>query len=540
MRLWRAIAAGISLAGLMALAACGGGGEGASSQEVSPPAEPEGNILVMSQRGDALTLDPYDENETPTYSVLSNIFDTLVETDENLNLQPALAESWTQVDDLTWDFHLREGVTFHSGTPFTADDVVFSVDRAQHWEGSEVVADIVTIASAEVIDDLTVRIRTAAPDPILLNRLIYLMIMDRETSEAAIAEHGQEWLVEHPTGTGPYRLEQWIKEDRITLVAVEDHWRGPASIQRVVFRPMANDASRMAALLAGDVHLITDVPVRDTDRITNADNLELVTAPSLRLIYLGLDCGRDETPGIESSPPNPLMDRRVREAIYLAIDEDAIVERVMNGFAVAAGQLVPSMVFGFDPSIERPAYDPNRARELLTEAGYPDGFEVRLDGPNDRYVNDSRIMQAIAGQLARVGIRVSVDARPKTIFFEDEEQERCSFFLIGWANTNGDASGTFEYLLHTNDPSLQLGDSNNSTRYSNPELDALIEEAGRTVNREEREGLLHRCMQIAMEDLPQIPLHFQVDLYGSSEQLEWTPRQDRRLKAWTMRWRTDN
>jgi peptide/nickel transport system substrate-binding protein len=505
---------------------------------ISLPAEPPAidRPLILSQRSDALTLDPYDENETPTFSVQSNIFDSLIETDADLEIVPSLAESWTQIDELTWDFHLRQGVTFHNGNPLTADDVVFSLDRAKNWVGSETQADIVTVSGVEAVDTHTVRITTEAPDPILLNRLFNVLIMDRETTEELVASHGDGHLVENPNGTGPYRLQEWSKDDHLTLVAFDDHWRGPPVIREVVFRPISNDASRLAALLAGGVHLITDVPVRDTERIEANPELDLLRRPSLRLIYLGLDCGRDQADGVPSSPPNPLRDRRVREAIYLAIDEQGIVDRVMNGFAVPAAQLVPPTVFGHDPSIERPPHDPERARELLAEAGYPDGFEVRLDAPNDRYVNDARIAQAIAGQLARVDIRVEVDARPKTIFFEDENQGRCSFFLIGWANSNGDASGTFEFLLHTPDPVRQVGGANDSTAYSNPELDRLIDEAARTVDRDAREELLHRAMRVAVEDLPHIPLHYQVDLYGMSRDLEWYPRQDRRLRAFEMKW----
>lgn len=495
------------------------------------------DTVILSQRGDALTLDPYDENESPTFTVLFNLFDPLVDMDSELRLVPALAASWEQVSPTTWEFALRPGVEFHEGGVLGADDVVFSLNRLQTWEGSELKADISTVASVEAVGDLTVRIHTHQPDPILLNRLVTVLIMDRERTERVIAEHGERHLVEHPDGTGPYRLVEWVREDHLTLEAFPRHWGGAPAIPRVIFRPISNDATRLAALLTGDVHLITDVPVRDVERITSTPGLRLEQRPSLRVIYLGVDCGRDATPGVPSSPPNPLRDRRVREAIYLAINEDLIVERIMNGFAVPAAQLVPPVIFGYDPSITRPPHNVERARELLAEAGYPDGFAVRLDAPNDRYVNDARIAQAVAGQLARIGIRVDVQARPKAIFFEDEQQGRCSFFLIGWTNPNGDASGTFEYLLHTRQPERGLGVSNYSSHYSNPELDALTEQAMRTLDRAERERILQRAMRLAMEDLPHIPLHFQVDLYGVSERLEWSPRADTRLRGADMRFR---
>ncbi|MBN1478211.1 ABC transporter substrate-binding protein [Candidatus Sumerlaeota bacterium] len=534
----------LAMLALATLVACGGG----ESPAPAPSPAPEGGeeavappsaaplALILSQRGDALTLDPYDENETPTFSILSNIFDAIVDFDPDLQIAPGLATSWERVDDLTWDFQLREGVAFHSGDAFTADDVVFSFDRAQHWEESEAVGDILTIASVEAIDEHTVRFHTHQPDPILLRRVAQILIMDKESTEQAIEEHGVTWLVEHPNGTGPYRFVEWIREDHLTLEAFGG-WRGTPTIERVIFRPISNDPTRLAALLAGDVHLITDVPVRDTDRIEGQPNLRLHRRPSLRLIYLGLDCGRDESPGLPDSPPNPLRDHRVREAIHLAIDEEAIVANTMNGFAEPAGQLVPPTVFGYNPAITRPAHNPERAMELLAEAGFPDGFRIRLDAPNNRYVNDHRIAQAIASQLARVGITVEVSARPKAIFFEDEELGECSMFLIGWSNSNGDVAGTFEFLLHTPDEARGLGSANSSNNYSNPELDALIEEAARTVDEGQRLEVLHRAMALVMEDLPQIPLHFQVDLYAAVSELDWTPRQDCRLRVMEMRWR---
>lgn len=512
---------------------------GGSTGTAAPAARTDLETIVLSQPSDALTLDPYDENESPTFAVLANIFNALVDTDSDLQLIPSLAESWTQPSDTVWEFRLRPGVVFHSGDAFTADDVAFSLDRAINWTGSEVKADVMTIARTEVIDDHTVRIHTRGPDPILLNRLTGILMMDRESTEAAVAEHGDGWTVEHPNGTGPYRLVSWRREEAIDLEAFPRFWGGEPDIQHVRFRPITNDATRIAALLAGDVHLITDVPVRDTGRIENSPTLQLIRNPSLRLIYLGMDCGREQTPGVPGSPPNPFMDQRVRRAIYLAIDEEQIAEHVMNGFAVPAGQLVPDAVFGFDPSITRPAHDLEEARRLLTEAGYPDGFSCTLDAPNNRYVNDERIATAIASQLARVRIIVSVAARPKTVFFEDEQQGRSSFFLIGWSNSNGDASGTFEYLLHTNTPERNLGSSNNSSHYSNPELDAAIQAAAVEIDRDERRRLLQRCMQIAMQDLPHIPLHYQVDLFAAVRGLDWQPRRDTRLQAFEMHWRDE-
>lgn len=493
--------------------------------------------LIISQRSDALTLDPYDENESPTFCVLHNLFEALTYLDSNLELQPKLATSWKAENDTTWVFKLRKGVTFHNGASFDSADAKYSIERALNWEGSEIKAAVLLVDKVETPDPYTVRIITKQPDPILPLRLEMVMMLDKETCEREIAAHGQGYLVTHPNGTGAYKLVEWVKDDHLTLVAFDQYSEGPARIKNVIFRPITNEATRVAALLTGKTHIITEVPVRDVDRVEKDPKLQLVKKPGLRLIYLGLDVGRDKTPTIPSSPPNPLKDLRVRQAMYYGINEEAIVKYVMNGLAQPAGQLFPEPVVGYNPAIKRYPYDPEKARQLLTEAGYPNGFEVRLDAPNDRYVNDDKIARAVASQLAKIGIRVQVNAYPKAKFFQDEEDGKSSFYLIGWANNNGDGCATFEYLLHTRDDAKNLGSANNSTYYSNPELDRLTELASHTLDPDTRVRYLQEAVAIAMHDLVHIPLHYQYDLYGISRDVVWTPRRDTRIMCHDVRWR---
>jgi peptide/nickel transport system substrate-binding protein len=513
------------------LAACGP----ASDQPGDPSAD--NRVLRISQGSEARSMDPYFALESATFSVLSNIFESLTDISPDMDIVPLLAESWENLDPHTWVFRLRSGVTFQQGQPFDAEDVKYSIERALNWAPSRLRSEIPTVERVDIVDPHTVHIVTSVPDAILPTRLASLFILDRESSEAGIAQQGDDWLSTNPNGTGPYALERWVKDSECILVANEDYWNGAPAIKRLNFVATSNDATRIASFLNGNIDVLVNVPVGDVDRVRKTPGFTLISRPSLRLIYLGLDCGRDRTPGVPASPPNPLKDVRVRRAIYKAINVDLIVERVMNGLAAPAGQLFPEGVVGFDPGIVREPYDPDGARALLAEAGYPDGFAVRLDSPNDRYVNDQAIATAIAAQLARVGIKVEVQAMPKARFFPLEQAGDASFFLIGWANTNGDGNGTFDHLLHTMDPDKNLGGSNTSTRFSDPEIDRLSQAAASEFDPARREALLQEANRRAMAQLPHIPLHYQMDIYAVSDRVEWSPRRDTQVRGIDARWK---
>jgi peptide/nickel transport system substrate-binding protein len=292
----------------------------------------------------------------------------------------------------------------------------------------------------------------------------------------------------------------------------------------------------MTALHRGEIDIMVNVPPRFVQNAEKIKGYHIVKRPSLRLIYLGLDVGRDKTPGIASSPPNPLKDPRVRQAIMAAIDNRLIVKTIMGGNAAPADQLFPEGVVGYDPSIKLARPDPERAKRLLAEAGYAKGFTVRLDGPNDRYVNDAGILQAVAAQLARVGITVQVNALPKSRFFAEDEQGNNTFFLIGWADTNGDGAGTFDHLLHTPDAVHGYGEANTSTHYSNPAVDRLDEQASREFDPVRRAALLQQANRLVMQDLPHIPLHYQLDIYAVSDRVQWSPRRDTQVRGVDVRW----
>ncbi|MDX1711949.1 MAG: ABC transporter substrate-binding protein, partial [Rhodovibrionaceae bacterium] len=403
---------------------------------VALPIAADAKTMTVGVASGVNSLDPHFHNESPTNSANYNIFDGLVNFDEKLNPYGVLAESWENIDPSTWEFTLKQGVKFHNGNTFNADDVVFSFNRIKTGEKSGFRGAVSAIKAIEKIDDYKIRVITDGPYPILLNKLSYVRIMDKELASTK----SDEELGQQPVGTGPYKLDKWVRGQSLTLVANEDYHRGAPSIDRVEIRPLTNDSARVASMLSGAVDLINRVPVRDVERIKQKDDLQFHIEPGLRLIYLQMDQHREDSPFISGVDKNPFLDVRVRKAVYHGIDETAIVKHIMGGFAKAAGQYHPEAVTGHDPGIERPPYNPEKAKKLLEEAGYGDGFTVTLDSPNDRYINDEKIAQAVASSLAKIGITVEVNAIPKASFFPKANNADSSFNLIGWASGDGDAS----------------------------------------------------------------------------------------------------
>jgi peptide/nickel transport system substrate-binding protein len=520
--------------------ACGqqAAGPGDGSQTAATGAAAGDDAMRISQGSDLLSLDPYYKLESPTLSVQRNIFEPLTDYNgQTFELEPVLAESWKNTDATHWVFTLRHGVKFHEGQPFTAADVVFSMRRALEWANSRVASEIQTVKAVTAQDDFTVTVETAVPDAILPRRLASILILDKESAEPAIAKDGDAWLATHANGTGPYKLEKWSKDNPCILVANAGWWGPAPDVKRIIFDPTPVDTTRMAALKRGEFDLMLNVPPRYVGQAEALSNYRIVRQPGMRLIYLGLDCARDKSPGVPASPPSPLKDARVRRAMYLAIDNQLICKTIMGGNAEPTDQLFPAGVLGYLQDFRAPAR-PNleEAKRLLTEAGFAQGFKVRLDGPNDRYVNDAQIMQAVAAQLARVGIQVEVNARPKAQFFADEEKGNCSFFLIGWANTNGDGFGTFDHLLHTPDATRRLGVANTSVGYSSKQVDALCEQAAQEFDHAKRVALLEEAHRLALNDLPHIPLHIQSDIYAISSRLAYTPRRDNHIHCVDFKW----
>jgi len=335
-------------------------------------------------------------------------------------------------------------------------------------------------------------------------------------------------------GTGPYKFVEWLPSDRIVLVKNENYWGEKAAFDKVTMKPIKSNPTRVAALLSGDVDMIDSVPTADIETLKKTDGVTLASGISNRVIYLHMDRFRDNSPFITGTDgKNPLKDLRVRQAISMAINRDAIVSRVMEGIAIPAGQLLPPGFFGTSDKLKPQAYNPKRAKELLAEAGYPNGFGLTIHGPNDRYINDAKIAQAIGQMLTRVGIKTQIETMPKSVYFRSASrggpngEPKYSFILVGWGSGTGEASSPLKSLVHTHDKSKGFGASNRG-RYSNPKTDKLIEDALATVDDTKRAALLAEATEIAISDLAVIPLHYQVNTWATTKGLKYLPRTDER------------
>ena len=500
------------------------------------------DTLVVAQLGDAVTLDPHANNGIVEASMCSNLFDTLVVLDKKMNIQPGLAEKWENPDKLTWVFHLRRGVKFHNGAPLTATDVKYSIERILNWKPfgnmGGLASYIAPISNVRVVDDYTVRIETKQPYGAMLRSLRTAYIMNKSYTEKIEKEKGIEAVALNPMGTGAFKLVEWVRGDRLTLARNDSWWGGKVSIPKLVFRQISNDATRVAALLSGEVDIATELPVRDVKRIQENPSTKVVVLDGMRTVNFKFDTGRDKTPGISTSPPNPLKDRRVRMAIYQAIDEDAIVKVVMNGYARPANQFFSDSHFGYNPTIQRLPYDPEKAKKLLAEAGYPQGFPLRVDSTNNRYVNDEQICMTVAQMLNKVGIKATCNARPKQVAQAEWYNPKigASMFIFSFVTPTADAGGNFEQNFHTPDAKRGYGTYNEyeggKAHYSNRAFDLLVEAASTTNNEEERLEYLQAAALVGMNDIPIVPLHYQNDIYGMSKKVQWNPRLDYFLTLW--------
>jgi len=486
----------------------------------------EGKELSIALTADPSVLDPQAGEELSSNIMFYHIYEPLVRRDGDLTFGPGLAESWELVDDTTWRFDLREGVTFHNGNPFTASDVVYTVERARQSVRPGLVRNI---ADVKAIDETTVEITTPAPYAVLPNDLAEILILDEEYTSGL--EDGE--LNQQPIGTGPYALEEWIKEERLVLEAYDDYWGGEAEIETVIFRPITNPATRTAALLTGEVDIVQDLAVRDVERVRREEGVDVMTRPSLLNLVLAMDF-RENSPTIEGE--NPLQDRRVREAIARAIDVDAISQIVMNGLSTPSDQYVPASHIGHVDGMDfRQMYpfDVEKAQALMEEAGYGDGFTMTLDATNDRYVNDAQIAQALASMLAKIGITLELNVMPKSNFWSyiRVPTPNSSFVMSGWDVPSGDAGNMYAALFYSRDRKEGYGHVNRGS-YSNPEVDALIDEADATSKVEERDAALQEATKILMHDIPMIPVHYEQDIYAVRDGIEMTPRVDKFLWAY--------
>jgi len=485
--------------------------------------------LRWANNADANSMDPYARQEIFLLSFDSNIYEPLVQRDKDLKLEPALAVSWAQTEPTVWRFKLRQGVTFQDGTPFNADDVLFSFDRVRD-AGSNLKTAVAAVKDVRKIDDFTVDFVTNAPDPILPDEITVWDVMSKSWCEknnavhpADLTKNEESYATNHANGTGPFILKSREPDVKTELVNNPAWWGKPQhNLTDVLFEPVASDAARVAALLSGDLDMIYTVPPQDTDRIASAKGFRIIQGPELRTIYLGFDQWRPELTDSNVKGANPFKDRRVRQAFYQAIDEEAIKTKVMRGYATPTALMIGAGINGFGAELnKRFPYDPAAAKKLLADAGYPNGFEVALDCPNDRYINDEQICNAIAAMLARVGVKVKPVIQPRIKFFAKVLAPRydTSFFLLGWTPATYDAQNMLLNLVHSRDEKNHAGDTNISG-YSNPAVDRLIDRIQIETDPTRRLDEIHSALRMVKDDFAYIPLHQQVLVWAAKSNIE--------------------
>jgi peptide/nickel transport system substrate-binding protein len=492
--------------------------------------------LKIGLKTEPSSLDPQFHTLNPNIQVAAYFFDALIQQDANLKAQPALALSWTAIDDTTWEFKLRPGVKFDDGSDFTAEDVVFTYERIPKVPNSPGPYTIYTrsMKSFEIVDPLTLRIHTNGPAPLLPLDVAALPILSKKAM-AGPAPEGKTTAELNAgnglVGTGPFKFVEWQRGSRIVGERNDAYWGPKPYWKRVILRPLTNNTTRVAALLSGDVDLIEDPPTTDLARLKSDPKITLARAVSNRVIYIALDQHGEPPIGIpDTNGKNPLLDKRVREALSIAIDRKGIDDKIMEGVAAPAGDLLPYPMGGTTKDTPVDPYDPAKAKKLLADAGYPNGFSITLGAPNGRYINDLKIAQAVASMWSRIGVKTDVDANAPPVFFKNRDSFKYGAYLAGWGASTGELSNALKSLVATRDRAKGMG-TTNSGRYSNKAMDAKLEEALVTVDDAKREALLADASKILMDDHGIIPIHFELSVWAMRKGLTYPGRADQSTLA---------
>ena len=486
--------------------------------------------VKWARTADALTLDPHAQNEGSTHNLNHQFYEPLLIRDHTGKILPTLAVSWRITEDPSvWEFKLRQGVKFHNGNPFNADDVVFSLDRARQ-PTADMKGLLTSIESVSRVDDNTVHIKTKGPNPLLPSYLTNLFMMDKEWSEANNSVTVQDYkakkdnfAVRNANGTGPFIVVSREQDVKTVLKRNPDYWGNgelASGITEITFLPIKSDATRVAALLSGEVDFVQDVPVQDIDRLEKTPNLKVNLGPENRTIFLGLDVASPELRSSNVKGKNPFADKKVREAMHTAIDREAIKRAVMRGQSVPAGVIAPPFVHGYSKELDAlPKVDVAKATALLKEAGYPEGFQVTLHCPNDRYINDEGTCQAATAMLAKIGVKVNLVAQQKGPHFTliQKNPPETDFFLLGWGVPTYDSHYIFSFLYQTRSGSEG---SWNATGYSNPENDAAIRSLSSQIDVGKRNADIAKIWNVLSDERIYIPLHHQMLAYAMKRDLD--------------------
>ncbi|MBC8257976.1 MAG: ABC transporter substrate-binding protein [SAR324 cluster bacterium] len=484
-------------------------------------------------QGDAQSLDPHSLNETFTLGLLGNVYEGLVRRDADLKIIPALAAEWQVVEPTRWRFKLRQGVTFHNGNKFNADDVLFSYGRAK-MEGSDLTKCMATVKEVLKVDEYTVDFVTTTANPILTAEWSSCYIMDKEWSESngagsptSVTEGKENHATRHANGTGPFVVVS-RETDVKTVLKPNKHWWDTAqhNLTEVIFTPIGSDATRVAALLSGEIDMMYPVPVQDIQRVNSNEGTSAMLGPELRTIFLGMDQARDELLYSNVKGKNPFKDVRVREAFMLGINIEAIKKKVMRNLSAPAALMISPSLFTHSGQFSRPAYNPDRAKELLADAGYPEGFEVGMDCPNNRYVNDEKICQAVVAMLAKVGVKVNLLAQPKAQYFAKVLRPKwdTSFYLLGWTPGSFDSWNVLYNIL--GGPSEDGRGKFNLTGYSNARVDELTDKILVTTDAAKRDEMIREAYQITVDEHAYLPLHQQGLAWSKKDSVSLKQRAD--------------
>ncbi|HKC09142.1 MAG TPA: ABC transporter substrate-binding protein [Methylomirabilota bacterium] len=487
-------------------------------------AAPEGKV-VIAQGVDPTTLDTQNQQETPASVVASHLFDTLVERDQNLKMVPALAAELPKlVGPTTWEVKLRQGVKFHNGEEFNAESVKFSLERVK--TGLRASSNFRPIEKVDIVDAYTVRVQTSKPWPIFPT-----IMTSRQASmypPKAYAGKDSAFISKNPIGTGPYKLVRWSKDEEIVLEANDQYWRGAPRIKTVVFRPIPDDAVRVAALQNGEVDVAVNIPPHLATIIANHPKIFLSTAPSIRTLQLMFVTHEyDAQHKLVGPYKGVTADKRVRQAIASALDVDEIIKGVLDGKAMRTATLLTPLHFGYDPAVKPIKQDLGKVKQLLTEAGFPGGMELTLNSPQGRYVRDKEVAEAVTGQLTKAGIKTQL----KTYEFVNYlntlvyVHKPGPMWLIGWGTSTVDAETVYGPLFRS---------GSNLGNYHNADFDGMVDQAQTQMDEKQRLATYHRINKLWIDDMPAVPLYQQVDLYGASKRLNWKARSDELIKAYDM------
>ncbi|AZY50656.1 ABC transporter substrate-binding protein [Bordetella avium] len=498
----------------------------------------QAKTLRWAYQGDATSMDPMSLNETFTLGFQGNIYETLAGYDGDLKLVPRLAESWSNPEPTKWIFKLRQGVKFHDGSPFTADDVIFSWKRSL-TPGSDMKGYGAKASDIKKIDDYTIEVTTPTPNPILVREWTFLYIMSKawaeknKTTEATNVKGDNQgnYANLNANGTGPFILTERQPDVKTVLKRFDGYWdKGvKTNVDEVIFQPITQEATRVAALISGEMDIVQPVPVQDWKRLEDAKGVKPLSAPEARTVFIGMDQARDELLYSDVKGKNPFKDPRVREAVVLAVDTKAINDKIMRGAAKPLGSLIAEPINGYDDAYGAPTKpDVERAKKLLAEAGYPKGFTVTLDCPNDRYVNDEKICQAVAGMLARVGIKVNLQAQSKSKYFGKillQAGNDTSMYMLGWTPSSTDAHNALLNLAACRDAKTASGQFNLGG-YCNPRVDELTTKIGVETDQAKRNAMIKEAFEIVRKEHGYLPLHQQPMSWGVKDNIKVIQRAD--------------